>query len=167
MTEPQLLPASELEPGITPELIARYVSKVDRRGPDECWPWLAGKNGKGYGSFFSFGKSNNAHRFAWRIYRGAIPKDKHVLHDCDTPECQNPNHHWLGTNQDNIDDKIKKGRIRPALGEDCNHKLTEENIRQIRTIGNSRPATEIAKMFNVCRHTIQRVLKKQFWKQVT
>lgn len=51
-----------------------------------------------------------SHRFSWFLEKGAVPKNMCVLHKCDNPSCCNPNHLFLGTNMDNVKDRVKKGR---------------------------------------------------------
>lgn len=74
---------------------------------DSCWIWNGAIGTGGYGRF---GKYFKAHRFSYQLYKGTIPKGLHVLHRCDVRLCVNPEHLWLGTNQDNIDDRNRKGR---------------------------------------------------------
>ena len=88
----------------------RFWSKVDRSG--ECWLWTAAKV-QGYGSF----DGRRAHRVAWELAYGPIPKGVGyhgtcVLHRCDTPACVNPAHLRLGTQADNMADRDAKGRQR-------------------------------------------------------
>lgn len=60
----------------------RFWSKVDRRGPDECWPWLA-STVKGYGQFFiRRNKRSLAHRFAYEALVGLIPEGLQIDHQC-------------------------------------------------------------------------------------
>lgn len=54
-----------------------------------------------------------ASRVAWEIHNGPIQDGLFVLHKCDNPNCVNPMHLFLGTQRDNMQDMIKKGR-RPA-----------------------------------------------------
>ena len=88
----------------------RFWSKVKRT--NNCWIWQAGLQGKGYGSFWHNGKSICAHRFAWELVKGAIPKGTCVLHKCDNSKCVNPDCLFLGSVADNNKDKSKKGRHR-------------------------------------------------------
>lgn len=87
----------------------RFWSKVDRRGPDECWLWLASILNNGYGCFSSEW-SNLAHRVAWELVCGPIPAGLCVLHRCDVKLCVNPAHLWLGTKADNNADCRAKKR---------------------------------------------------------
>jgi hypothetical protein len=84
----------------------RYWSKVDRRGPDECWPWLAGKGGHGYGVFYpGGGKQELAHRMALKLTVGEPEGGRnHALHSCGNKPCCNPAHLRWGTHADNMND---------------------------------------------------------------
>lgn len=90
--------------------ISRFWAKVDKRGPDECWTWTAGLNGQGYGIFCIGGKARGAHRVSYFLSRGEIGNGLSVCHSCDNPPCVNPAHLWVGTAQDNSDDRVRKGR---------------------------------------------------------
>ena len=84
-----------------------FFSVLDKPdGEDGCWIWIRGRNGTAYG----WQDGQLAHRVAWRLAVGAIPKNLFVCHHCDNPPCCNPSHLFLGTNQDNIDDMVYKGR---------------------------------------------------------
>lgn len=64
---------------------------------------------KGYGQFgWEPGITLGAHRASWMIHKGPIPDGLFILHKCDIPTCVNPDHLFLGTNQDNIIDHVKK-----------------------------------------------------------
>ncbi len=72
-----------------------------------CWIWTSGWDKAGYGH--STGNVR-AHRLSWEIHVGDVPSGMLVCHKCDTPCCVNPNHLFLGTPQDNMSDKVSKGR---------------------------------------------------------
>ena len=80
----------------------------------ECWIWNAGKRGNnGYGGFrVDRDHIRLAHNVSYELYVEQIPQGEKVLHICDNPLCVNPNHLFLGTQQDNVKDRDMKGRQR-------------------------------------------------------
>lgn len=89
--------------------IERFWSKVDKRGPDECWPWTGGKFWDGYGWFSVAGAKKKAHRVSFFLQHGRWPEPC-CLHRCDNPGCVNPVHLFEGTHTDNMRDRERKGR---------------------------------------------------------
>jgi len=100
--------------GAYPPLEERFRSRVDVKGPDDCWEWTAGKIPGGYGAVWdnSIGRHQHAHRLAWELANGPIPDGMWVLHRCDNPPCCNPAHLWLGTQYENDKDRTRKQRCR-------------------------------------------------------
>jgi hypothetical protein len=91
----------------------RWKAKVDMKGPNDCWEWLGFKHKRGYGYFKIDKKHGLAHRFAYAYYKNngqPIPSNLYVCHHCDNPSCVNPNHLFLGSQKDNVQDMIRKGR---------------------------------------------------------
>lgn len=66
-----------------------FWTRVDRRGPDDCWPWTWAINGKGYGSIRRDGKTRGAHRIAYELSVGPIPDGMDLDHVCHSndPSC--------------------------------------------------------------------------------
>lgn len=113
--------------------IARFWSKVERRGADECWPWRAAIHPGGYGMLGVKHRPFLTHRVSWAIANGPIPDGMCVLHRCDNPPCVNPAHLFLGTQGDNMADKVLKGR--QQRGESAyNTKYPDETIRTVRRL---------------------------------
>lgn len=88
-----------------------FWSKVEIKRPKDCWPWIAAVTHDGYGRYTMRRQHNMAHRVAFRMKIGEIPKGLCVCHHCDNPGCCNPSHLWLGTNWDNSLDSLMKGRL--------------------------------------------------------
>jgi hypothetical protein len=91
-----------------------FWDKVDTKGgkPSEpdimtCWEWKAGRATRGYGQALYKGKQWRAHRLAWALYYGPIPKGMIIRHRCNNPPCCNPLHLQLGTNADNAMDAME------------------------------------------------------------
>lgn len=75
-----------------------------------CWEWQASVFRTGYGQFRDGGRSMRAHRVAWELVNGPIPEGLHVCHRCDNRKCVRPDHLFLGTRSDNMQDMSAKGR---------------------------------------------------------
>lgn len=103
----------------------RFWSKVKKT--DDCWHWTGGSNGE-YGKFWIDGKDVGAHRVAFIISKGSIPKGMLVCHSCDNPICVRPSHLRAWTPKQNSIDREKKGRGAKGNGA----KLTEIEVRRIR-----------------------------------
>lgn len=75
-----------------------------------CWIWDGYVNAGGYGTISWQKRPRRTHRFSWEVHKGAIPEELYVLHRCDNRRCCNPEHLFLGTQKDNMQDMIAKGR---------------------------------------------------------
>lgn len=102
-----------MKPGPKPiDPVVRFWRKVDKRAAGECWPWLGGLQGKGYGQFYrEKHRPVGAHRYSWELANGRpVPPGMQVMHSCDNPPCVNPAHLSVGTCADNRRDCSDKGR---------------------------------------------------------
>lgn len=97
-------------PQLPPKVIAKFWSRVDKSG--SCWTWQGARGRGGYGRFSLALGTLSAHRLAYTLLVGSIPKGMCVCHRCDNPPCVNPDHLFVGTYRDNIRDMMQKGRRR-------------------------------------------------------
>ena len=146
----------------------RFWSKVEKRGPEECWNWKAGC-AWGYGRLKVAGKRVAAHRLAWELLVGPIPANMCVLHApnvCHNRKCVNPAHLRLGTQKENMADRKRDGT--GAEGEKSSlAKLTEAKVAKIRSLyaKGGVTQTEIAKAYGVSIATISLIVNGKRWTQ--
>jgi hypothetical protein len=113
---------------------ADFWERVDKSDDQNaCWLWKLGTDTRGYGQMGWEGKMKLAHRLAYELTYGPFPNKLEVCHSCDTPLCCNPHHLFLGTHQENMDDKAQKGRVKALRGDSNGHaKFTWQQVREIR-----------------------------------
>ena len=150
----------------------RFWSKVDRRGPDECWPWKAAIfKSTGYGQFRLDGTARTAHSVAWELANGQpMPAGKIGRHTCDNRPCCNPAHVLPGTHQDNVDDmwarrraRIYGGQVR--RGEDVGTaRLTEAEVLAIRQ--DRRPLRTIAAEYGINWEYVSKIRHRRCWRHL-
>jgi hypothetical protein len=91
-------------------LAERFWPNVDRRGPDQCWPWKGRGGSGGYGRITR--KGTLATHISLELAGRALLPGQLALHHCDNPPCVNPAHLYGGTPLDNMRDKVNRGRVR-------------------------------------------------------
>lgn len=151
-----------------PPFEIRWWDRVDKRGAEECWPWKKTLSNSGYGKTKIRGKHTGAHRVAYELSNGPIPKGLQVCHHCDNKLCCNPKHLFLGTPKDNAQDKVNKGRQARKIGELHHmHILKEPDVKLIRElVVKGAPQTVLANLFGVCPATINSLVARRSWPHV-
>jgi len=96
----------------------------------DCQDWNRSRHRQGYGRLNQKGKDRYAHRQAWIDENGPIPEGSVILHKCDNPSCVNVDHLRIGTQSDNIADRVKKDRSAKGLS-NARTKATPDVINTI------------------------------------
>lgn len=147
------------------DLMNRLLSRTIKQ-PNGCWEWQRAKNKYGYGIInVGNGKDKLAHRLSYELFKGGnIPPKMHVCHSCDNRKCVNPDHLWLGTNKDNMEDKADKGRVKGS--KNPYSKLTEQQVLEIRQLIGTMNQKQIGKIYNVTQTTISEIKNRKIWNHV-
>lgn len=145
------------------DIADRFWSKVHKT--QGCWIWVACKGNKGYGGIRA-GKEQRAHRVAYILTYGDIDDNLCVLHRCDNPSCVRPDHLFLGTQQQNIEDCVSKKRNH--FGEKSpQSKLSDEIVKQMRIeYASGQTIAKISAKFNAAYSITHRAINKKAWKHV-
>ena len=137
--------------------------KVKKNGCHVCTSHCSDE--KGYVVCTKDGKTKPIYRYIYRFYKGEPKKGMVIRHTCDNRRCINPQHLIIGTHQDNVRDRVERGRS--AKGKDNGRsKLTE---RQALSIYNNKKntRTELAKKYGVDRQVIRKIQIGETWRCVT
>lgn len=168
-------------PRLNKPLIERFWESVQVSGPDECWMWIAHKQGKGYGRFNANKKPKQAHRWIYEYLNGVLPRNVDVCHKCDTPACVNPSHLFAGTRSENMRDCADKGRnamqtdkyknhflgnrtVQPKGEAQGNSKLRAADILEIRSMRTHGISTkQIAEKFSLNEGHVRKIVTGKAW----
>ena len=149
-----------------------FWAKVDKGPhPKGCWLYMGYRQRFGHGWL---GGPGLAHRYAWELLNRTVPKDKCLLHHCDTPACVNPDHLYIGDRTTNNADKIARGR--GACGERTRRNvLTESQVREILSnpprFGNNEErhheVAECASRYGVAYGVIYALVRGRTWRHIS
>ncbi len=148
----------------------RFWVKIDKNGPaiigrpelGPCWLWTGCKDAGGYGKIGTGGGKGTipAHKFSWMLANGPIADDLLVLHVCDVRACCSPQHLFLGTDADNMRDKVAKNRDVP------NRSLTDEQVQDARLrISRGETQRSVAELLGVSQATISYAVRRLRYKR--
>ena len=147
----------------------RFWTKVNKI-PGGCWEWNAYCDKRGYGIFRLDSRTVRAHRLS-AFWAGILPSlDSELLacHHCDNPKCVNPEHLFAGTDADNAQDRIKKGREHYPIGEtNPRAKLTENDILAMRQlVANGIPRKDIASQYEISLSQVNNIVNRKHWSHI-
>jgi len=156
---------------VTPD---KFLHNVRVCGPDECWEWQRGRNGKAsnqqYGVLWVGKKKWKTHRLAFELFVRHLEPGEWVLHHCDNPPCCNPAHLYAGNVQQNNADMYARGRAKREMGSKrYNAKLTEEQVERIKREAPFRKygwGRALAREFGVSTSAVANIVCGLRWKQV-
>jgi hypothetical protein len=145
-------------------ILGRLIKKFDvGKLEEDCWEWRDWLDEDGYGYFRTYGKRVRAHRNMKQLELGKIlPTHQNVCHHCDNRKCVNPKHLFVGTTQDNTQDKMNKNR--GFKGQQLSFtKLSASKVIQIRNLFGKLTHKKIGILFGVSRSTISHINNKRSW----
>ena len=153
------------EPVSDEELAKAKIFNRCRLAESGCWLWTGALHKHGYGMIGLHGKTRGAHIWSYELFVGKIPTGLHVLHSCDTRACCNPMHLRVGTNTDNVADRVARGRSRTGVGERNGlSKLTESDVIDIRN--STATIKSLADKYGIDRTNVECILKGKTWQHV-
>lgn len=161
--------------GVRPRPIEeRFWAKVLKTSG--CWQWLGRPTKAGYGQLEIRRPDGSrgvllAHRLSWEMHFGTVPDGMCICHHCDNPPCTNPDHLFLGTHADNMEDMRAKGRNFIPAGElGPAARLTASDIQEMRQrfrIGAGRGAAAAAETYGISQSHAHRILSGEKWRCVS
>lgn len=141
-------------------VICRFKAYYAVDTKTNCWIWLSKTYTDGYGKFITDSQQKRAHRISYELFKEPIiNKELRCCHTCDNRLCVNPEHLWLGTNDENMMDMVQKGRQWS--------KLNPEDVLKIRKLAEEKiPYREIAEIYNLSKGYISNLVLRKKWKHV-
>ena len=137
----------------------RFFSHVNKT--DSCWIWAGSKTNLGYGRIYdgSNGKRYVAHRLMWELTYGKIPDGMYICHTCDNKLCVNPDHLFLGTQKDNMEDCVNKGRFADKSNENNGRcKISNGDVIKMRSLFPSYTIGALSEMFGISYGHVQDIV---------
>lgn len=160
---------------MSPGELRRFEEKYIPEPNSGCWLWTACTLPTGYGQLgVRRGRKRSmlAHRLSYEhFHNDKLQEEDLVLHHCDTPQCVNPDHLFVGTQADNMADMDRKGRRVPPphrAGERNGHaRLKRQDVRAIRAaVAAGESHRQLAERYGVSRPTVSAIAARRIWKHI-
>lgn len=158
-SDPNIIPPSAPRDQTLEERLRWFGWEVRESG---CWDWSGRLNNDGYGILKYHQKGLRAYRVAYGLWVGPIEVGKSILHSCDNRLCINPEHLRMGTQKENVQDMMDRGRQRPG------RKLNDPVVKAIKMLYRTNEYTqaEIEEAFNIGAGQVSRIMNKKIWKWI-
>lgn len=154
----------------TRTLEERFMAKVSPCPITGCWWWTGGGHERGYGRIGRGRRDSgvaSATHVALMIVGRPVPDGMFACHTCDNPACVNPAHLFAGTHIDNMRDMDAKGRRTIRCGESSpTSKLTEMQVRDMRSRFDRFDNAAIGRNFGVSKETVRKIRAGLLWSTV-
>lgn len=130
----------------------------------DCWIWKRPTKLR-YPAFrITATEVRQSSRVAYELTYGQSPPNKEVCHTCDNTQCVNPRHLFLGSHKQNMQDALKKGRLKLP---EPKRKLTPDDVRRIRALAAAHiPYREIADVVGISKTMAYQIAKGKWWRHV-
>ena len=149
-------------------VLDRILKRTEPMG--ECLFWTGCVNHKGYGRVLVDSKNRYTHRIVWSEHYGPIPDGMMVCHKCDNRLCVNVKHLYLGNQETNMADMVRRKRARngSAIVRHEKHpsaKLQLKDVVKIREAYASGHTTQqmLADQFGISRGQVQKIVTGNAW----
>lgn len=151
----------------------RFFKNIDVACNAPCWVWIGCPSRDRHVQVNVNGRMEYAHRWAYKLFQSNDIDNKVIMHTCDNPRCVNPIHLIVGTQKDNIQDAVKKGRVsrthQPCKEKHPCHKLTQQQVNDIRTEYKWHDSAcgiyGLSKKYNTSPRNIHYIITNKTWKQ--
>lgn len=135
------------------------LSKCVENVKTGCLEWCGRCDRKGYGEVWHQGRPHRAHRLVWQFTKSeTLEPTVLLLHSCDNPKCCRVNHLRPGTHQENMADRLERGRPGSA-------KITAATALAIFT--STKPSWELSTEYAVSEEVVRRIKRRDTWGHVT
>lgn len=159
----RMLPAFQSD-----KIINRLLKHSQPEPNSGCWLWLRAIDQKNYGKMgITWGGrqiSTLAHRASFQAFRGQIPDGMEVCHRCDNTYCINPEHLFVGTHADNMQDAALKKRFSACGAKNGFHRFSDEDIKAIR--GSPMRVCDLARIYKASTSSISQIRNRISWRHI-
>jgi hypothetical protein len=148
-------------------LHARKLIKweVNENGCWICTSHASDKSRGGYPRVSRHKRMVSVGRYMYEQKYGEVQDHLDICHECDNPMCINPEHLFLGTKTDNMQDMMRKGRGNKQKGESIGtaRLKNDEVINILKYLEQGMSRKDIANIYGVCKSTIDKIALGVNW----